>query len=231
MEGLEEAPLLNEGGSDVVELGDANGRRLPDVRVLVPQGTTEGLAQVLGDSIDTDAPHGPHGEGADEGVGVAGILDEGVDGKEGELRLGLGVVDKVEVHEFLELDVPRLHAVEDVGEEHRNVLSDGHRGDDLLHGVDLGVAVGGVKLEAELVHLAFLLGGEEARVRSTGVLAGRHTRSHGWDVSFYSDFDSSLLIATSNGWRIRGLRSERARWTETKAQHGVSNNNSCSRVC
>lgn len=170
MQDLEETALLDQRRGDIVKLGDANGGSLADVGVFVAEGTGERLAEVLGDAIDADAAHGPDGEGTDERVGIIGVLDEGVDGQKGKLGLGLGVVDQIQVHQFLELDVSRLDAVEDVGEEHGDIFSHGHRSDYLLDGIDLGVAVGGMKLETELVHLTLFLGGEEAAVGAAGIL-------------------------------------------------------------
>jgi hypothetical protein len=53
-------------------------------------------------------------------------LDEGVDGHDGEVRLCFGVVDAVQVHELLQLQVVRLHAVHHVREESRHVLAHRH---------------------------------------------------------------------------------------------------------
>ena len=155
---------------DVVQFCYTDRRSLPDVGVLIAEGAGERLAKVFRDAIDADAAHGPDGERADQGVGIVGILDEGVDGQEGELGLGLGVVDQIQVDQFFQFDVAGLDAVEDVGEEHGHIFADGHAGNDLLHGVDLGVAIGGMQLEAELVHLALLLGGEEAAIGAAGIL-------------------------------------------------------------
>jgi hypothetical protein len=48
---------LHELGGDVVELGDANGRGLADVRVLVLEASAQRLAEVFGDLLDSDAAH------------------------------------------------------------------------------------------------------------------------------------------------------------------------------
>ena len=81
-------------------------------------------------------------------------LDKGVHGEDGEVGLALGVVDQVEVHELLQLDVPRLDAVEHVGEQHRDVLTHGHRGDDLLDRLLLLLHLGVGQLLLELADLA-----------------------------------------------------------------------------
>ncbi len=60
------------------------------------------------DLVHPDAAHGPDGEGPDERVRILAVLDEGVDGHDGHLRLGLGVVHQVEVHQLLQLQVVSL---------------------------------------------------------------------------------------------------------------------------
>lgn len=59
-------------------------------------------------------------------------LDECVDRHDGQVGLCLGIVDEIQVHKLLQLQVVRLHAVYDVWEEHRHVLAYGHGRDDLL---------------------------------------------------------------------------------------------------
>lgn len=72
---------------------------------VVSERLPQRLAQVLRDLLDADAPHRPHGQRPDERVRVVGVLDERVDGQEGQLGLGLSVVDEVQVHQLLQLDV------------------------------------------------------------------------------------------------------------------------------
>jgi hypothetical protein len=75
----------------------------------------------LGDLLNADAAHRADGKGADQRVGVRAVLDEGVDGHDGKVGLRLGVVHEVQIDELLELEVIRLHAVDDVGEEGADV--------------------------------------------------------------------------------------------------------------
>ena len=91
--------------------------------------------------------------GARAGRGAAD-LDKRVDREDREVGLRLRVVDQVEVDELLELDVDRLDAVDDVSEEHRDVLADGHRGDHLLHRILLLLHLRVAQLLAQLMDLA-----------------------------------------------------------------------------
>jgi len=133
---------------------------------------------------------------------VLAILDEAVDGHNGQVRIRLGVVNQVQVNELLDLHVVcslresrggsggtlspgegggslRLtgaHAVDDVGEERVHVLAHRDGRDDLLDGVlhDVNVRVG--QLRAQLAHLALLVvAPEEAAVlaHALGKVAAR----------------------------------------------------------
>ena len=53
---------------------------------------------------------------ADPPVLISPYLDKRVDGHDGHVGLALGVVHQVEVDELLELQIIRLHAVDDVRE-------------------------------------------------------------------------------------------------------------------
>jgi len=117
LEQIQKALLLNQLRVDVIQLGDAHGRRLPHVRVLVLQTLAQRVAQVLGDLVDADAAHSSDRQSSDQGIGVLAVLDESVDRHDGHVRLRLGVVHQVEVDELLELQVVCLHAVDHVGKE------------------------------------------------------------------------------------------------------------------
>lgn len=60
-----------------MELRDADGGRLPDVRVLVDEGCVEGPDDVVGEGGDEG--HCADGEGADERVWRRRVLDKRVD--------------------------------------------------------------------------------------------------------------------------------------------------------
>eukprot|EP00882_Tetradesmus_deserticola_P032877 GHRQ01037512.1.p2 GENE.GHRQ01037512.1~~GHRQ01037512.1.p2 ORF type:complete len:129 (+),score=4.43 GHRQ01037512.1:573-959(+) len=66
-------------------------------------------------------------------LGVLCHLDECVDCHDSQIRLCLGIVDEVEVHQLLKLQVLRLHAVDDMGEQHGDVLAHCHRCNNFLH--------------------------------------------------------------------------------------------------
>ena len=71
----------------------------------------------LCDAVDANAAHGANSKGADERVWVAAVLDKGVDSHEGEVGLCLGIAHEVQVHELLQLQVVRLHAVHNIREQ------------------------------------------------------------------------------------------------------------------
>lgn len=73
-QGIQKALVLHHLCVDVVQLGHANSRSLAHVGVLILQALAERLTQVLGDLIHPDAPHGAHGQGADQWVGVLTVL-------------------------------------------------------------------------------------------------------------------------------------------------------------
>ena len=174
---VHEPAVLHELGVDVVQLRDANRRGLPHVRVLVRQCPLQRVAQVLRDLLHADAPHRAHGEGADQGIGVRGILHERVHGEDGELGLAPRVVEQVQVHQLLQLHVVGLRAVHHVGEEHGHVLADAHVGDDPLNRVLLHILVRGVDLLAPFRHLAPLVRREELGVASRHLDFARPARA------------------------------------------------------
>lgn len=45
-------------------------------------------------------------------------LHKGVDSKNGEVRVTLGIIDKVEINKFLKLQIFSLHAVHHIREQH-----------------------------------------------------------------------------------------------------------------
>ena len=61
------------------------------------EALSEWLTQVLCDLVHTYTAHCPHSQSSNERVGVLTVLGEGVDSKNGQVRLGLGIVHQVEV--------------------------------------------------------------------------------------------------------------------------------------
>jgi hypothetical protein len=119
---LEEAVVEDELGLDVVQLRDAQRGGLAHVRVLVPQALLERVREVVDDLLRAQAAHRADRERAHERVRVVRVLHERVHGEDDELRLRLGVVHEVEVHELLLLEVVRLHVLEHVREQPADVL-------------------------------------------------------------------------------------------------------------
>ena len=53
---------------------------------------------------------------------VVRVLDERVHGKDDQIRLGFGVINEIEIDEFLLLDVLRLHVLEYVRKETADIF-------------------------------------------------------------------------------------------------------------
>lgn len=84
--------------------------------------------------------------------GVVGVFDEGVNRKQRQVRLTLGIVDEIEVDQFLQLKVicddemrnkaqgrasirralTSLNAIDHIREESGDILANGHISDDLI---------------------------------------------------------------------------------------------------
>jgi hypothetical protein len=115
------------------------------------KGRTE---YVLRDLVDADAPHSADSQGTDERVRVVAILHKGVHSQQRQVRVALGVVDQVEIHQLFQLQILGLDAVHDVCEEGGDVFANRHVGDDLLHGISLSVATLMPQFLTEFVILA-----------------------------------------------------------------------------
>ena len=81
--------------------------------------------------VDTNATHRSNSQSPNERVGIFAVLDEGVDGHDGHVRLTLGVVHQVEINQLLQFEVVRLHAVRDIRKESANIFANGHGRNDL----------------------------------------------------------------------------------------------------
>lgn len=106
---------------------------------------------------------GGYGERSGASVRVT-HLDEGVDSHDGHVWLRLCIVHEVQVNQLLQLEVVGLHAVDDIWEEGRHVLADGHAGNDLLHRFLLFLLLVIVELRFQLEDLALFGGREVFRV-------------------------------------------------------------------
>lgn len=127
MELLQEAILQHQLRLEIVQLGNAERRRLAHVRVLVVQALLQRACEVVDDLFDTDATHRADGECADERIVVVRVLDERVDGEDDEVGLRLGVVNEIEIDKLLLLDVFGLHVLENVGEKAADIFADSIR--------------------------------------------------------------------------------------------------------
>uniref|UniRef100_A0A6B0UVI6 Uncharacterized protein n=1 Tax=Ixodes ricinus TaxID=34613 RepID=A0A6B0UVI6_IXORI len=151
-----------------MQLGDAHGSRLSHVGVLVLQALPQGFAQVLRDLVHADAAHRAHRQRPDQRVAVLAIFYKCVHSHYSHIRLTLCVVHEVQVHQFLQLQVVRLHAVHHVGEESADIFSNCHRSDDLFYCFSLLLLLVAVQFALEFEYLSFL-----GRREVFGV-------SHGW---------------------------------------------------
>lgn len=59
---------------DVVQLRNADGRRLSDVRILVLETLAQRFAQILGDFVHPDAAHRANGQRPNQRVRVLTVL-------------------------------------------------------------------------------------------------------------------------------------------------------------
>ena len=59
-------------------------------------------------------------------------LHKGIDTHNCQVWLGFGIVNQIEVNQFLQLKIVGLHTVHHVGEQHRHVFSDGHSSNHFL---------------------------------------------------------------------------------------------------
>merc|ERR1719452_276143 len=133
LQAIKEALLLHQVSIYIMQLRNRHCGCLPDIGVLVLQAFPKWFTQILSDLLNSDATHSSHSQGSDKGVGVLTILDECVDCHNGHVRLGLGIVHKVEIHQLLQLQVVSLHAVDHVWKEGRHILPTCHAGNHLLY--------------------------------------------------------------------------------------------------
>lgn len=82
-------------------------------------------------------------------------IDERLHSEKGQIGLLIGVVNEVEIDELLHLNISLLHAVDDIDEQLGHILTDSHKGNDLLQGVLLGIHAGGSELLLDLVGLSY----------------------------------------------------------------------------
>lgn len=58
-------------------------------------------------------------------------LNKSVDRHNGHIRLRFGIVHQIQIDQFLQFQVVRLHAVDDIREKGGDIFADGHAGNDL----------------------------------------------------------------------------------------------------
>lgn len=60
-------------------------------------------------------------------------LHEGIHSKDGKVWVTLCIVDEIQIHQLLELQIFGLHAVDHICKQHRHILANSHSCNDLLH--------------------------------------------------------------------------------------------------
>ncbi|EEQ40082.1 hypothetical protein CLUG_04209 [Clavispora lusitaniae ATCC 42720] len=158
---VQEAVLDAHFGTQVKQLGHANGRGFAHVRVVVVQRAPQRDLHVVHHLVHADTAHGPDGKRLDQRIGVLGVSDKRVDGQDTQLRVQLGVVHQVQVDQLLSLNVVRGDVFQHVGEKRRNVFAHGHGSDHTSDGVFALKLVSRHKPALELVRLAFFRALEE----------------------------------------------------------------------
>ena len=160
---IDKATLDRELGFEAEQLRNAQHGCLAHVWTLVIEQAVKRHGQVVDNLLSTQASHRSNGQRTDERVGILGIFDKRVDGENHKLRLRLGIVHQVQVHELFLLEVLGLHVFEHVGEQGRHVFADGHIRDHPLDRIFPAIAVLAIQVGTELVRLAFALGTKVAR--------------------------------------------------------------------
>ena len=74
------------------------------------------------------------------------------------------IVDDVQIHEFFEFQIVRLHGFNNVGEERGDILSHRHGRDHFLHCIFDLITIQGVQIRLQLVNLTLLGGLKKLRV-------------------------------------------------------------------
>ena len=90
--------LLDQIWVDFVDLGYADRRRFPHVRIGVLTAPPQRFEKIFDDLVEPDATHGANRQRTNEGVHVLCVLAEGIHGEQSQLRLCPRVVDDVQVH-------------------------------------------------------------------------------------------------------------------------------------
>lgn len=114
---------------------------------------SEGVNKDIHNLLDLNIAHSANSQSTDKWVGIFDILsqyttletisslsllcrqylDEGGHRHHGHVRLASRIVDKVQVHHFLDFKDGNVHNVENIRKEGRHVVSHCHVGDDFLH--------------------------------------------------------------------------------------------------
>lgn len=143
---LQESVFQTHDRVQVEKLSDTDGGRLANVGRLVPESLAQGFLHIVDHLIHPDTAHRPDRQCSNKGIGVFGVLYEGIDGKDTEVGVRFGIVPaqekdggsvgqgaggeggsghphQVEVHEFLLLQIAGRDVLEDIGEKSGDILA------------------------------------------------------------------------------------------------------------
>lgn len=137
----------------MVELEDPDGRDHPNVGAAVPESRCQRGDKVLHEICNPKGGEAAEGEATNHGIVVPAILLEEIDGEEGKIGVGSGVVADVEVAHLLEDDVGCSGAHHHLAECRGYVDPDGHEGDNLLEEFPPGIVGAGRDASGELTEL------------------------------------------------------------------------------
>lgn len=138
----------------LMKFGNAEGRSLANVRILVVHRLLQRLDEVVEHGLDSNAAQGPDRHATDQRVDfLSAIFPEGINSKNSQIWLSLRVVDDVEIHQLFQVEVVGLDALQHREEQLADILADGHGGDDLSDGIHLLLYLVGGQLLLELVDL------------------------------------------------------------------------------
>ena len=85
-------------------------------------------------------------------------FSKGIDSQNGQVRVRLGVAHHVKINQLFQLQTLCGNVLQNIHEQHRNVLASRHRVDDSTDGLQFLIQLHRVQLVLQLTHFSSLLG-------------------------------------------------------------------------